>query len=50
MNKYQGVSLPKKLLNLIDKNMNKSGYTNKTEFIRQAIRHELERCRGVEVK
>ena len=43
MNKYQGVSLPKDLLNQIDAKLHKHGYLNKVDFIRQAIRIELER-------
>ena len=43
MSKYQGVSLPKKMLNLIDEAIVNQPYNSKTEFIRQAIRHELER-------
>jgi len=43
MNKYQGISLPKKLLDKIDEKIKGHGFTNKTEFIRQAIRHELRR-------
>ena len=45
MSKYQGLSLPKKLLDKIDEAIEDAPYTNKTEFIRQAIRHELERTR-----
>jgi metal-responsive CopG/Arc/MetJ family transcriptional regulator len=43
MNKYQGISLPKKLLNKIEETIEEHGFTNKTEFIRQAIRNELRR-------
>lgn len=47
MSNYQGVSLPKKLLNQIDENLENSVYISKADFIRQAIRHEIERvCRG----
>ena len=46
MSNYQGISLPKKLLNLIDEAIVNKPYNSKTEFIRQAIRHELERVRG----
>lgn len=45
MSKYQGISLPKKLLNLIDEAIINKPYQSKTEFIRQAIRHELERAK-----
>jgi metal-responsive CopG/Arc/MetJ family transcriptional regulator len=43
INKYQGVSLPKRLLDLIDSKKEEFGFTSKTDFIKQAIRHELER-------
>jgi len=45
MSNYQGVSLPKDLLNKIEEAIENKTYTNKTEFIRQAIRHELERVK-----
>jgi len=45
MSKYYGVSLPKELLDRIGKAIENQGYTNKTDFIREAIRTKL---KGVE--
>jgi metal-responsive CopG/Arc/MetJ family transcriptional regulator len=43
MAKYQGVCLPNELLYRIDQNTIGMGYTSRTDFIKQAIRRELER-------
>lgn len=43
MNNYQGVSLPKQLLKLIEEKTKGLGYTNKVDFIREAIREKLDR-------
>ncbi|MCK5112541.1 MAG: ribbon-helix-helix protein, CopG family, partial [Thermoplasmatales archaeon] len=43
MTKYYGVSLPKDLLERVGKAIVNQGYSNKTDFIRQAIRNELRR-------
>ena len=45
MLKYNGVCLPKNLLNLIDENREKYGYTSKADFVKQAVRRELERLK-----
>ena len=45
MAKYQGISLPKPLLNKIKNAIKNDEYTNSSEFIRQAIRHELRRMK-----
>jgi metal-responsive CopG/Arc/MetJ family transcriptional regulator len=42
--KYQGVSLPKDLLEKINMNeLKKRGFTSKTDFIKTAIRNELQK-------
>ena len=43
MNKYQGVSIPKELLQLIDLKGKNHGYTSRADFIRHAIREKLDR-------
>jgi metal-responsive CopG/Arc/MetJ family transcriptional regulator len=43
MAKYQGVCLPNELLYRIDQDTKGMGYTSRTDFIKQAIRRELER-------
>ncbi len=48
MVEYQGLSLPKKLLNYIDEAIKNAPYMTKNEFIRQAIRHEIERAKNNE--
>jgi metal-responsive CopG/Arc/MetJ family transcriptional regulator len=45
MKKYQGISLPKKLLDMIDSKKETFGFTSKADFIKQAIRHELQRLK-----
>lgn len=45
MSHYQGISLPKKLLNLIDEKIEGTGFTSKTDFIKQAIRNEIRRLK-----
>ena len=47
MSKYNGVCLPKDLLNLIDEKKGKFGYTSRADFIKQAIRRELERLNKI---
>ena len=43
MGKYQGVCLPNELLFRIDEKRKGLGYTSRTDFIKQAIRREIER-------
>jgi metal-responsive CopG/Arc/MetJ family transcriptional regulator len=43
MPKYQGVSLSKELLDIIDTKIEGYGYQSRADFVRQAIRRELER-------
>lgn len=43
MGNYYGVSLPKTLLDRIDKIKEKYGYATKADFIREAIRKELDK-------
>jgi len=43
MSNYQGVCLPNELLYRIDETTRGMGYTSRTDFIKQAIRRELER-------
>ncbi len=40
---YQGLSLPKKLLNQIDEAIENKAFTSKIDFIKHAIRNELQR-------
>ena len=40
---YQGLSLPKRLLDKIDEAIQNEAYTNKTDFIKCAIREKLEK-------
>ena len=42
MNTYEPVSLPKKLLHLIDEKKSTHGYTSRADFIKQAVRKELD--------
>jgi len=50
MNQYNGVSLPKNLLQKINEKRKKFGYTSNADFIRQAIRRELDRIERLEEK
>ena len=43
MSNYQGISLPKEMLETINKERVGFCYSSTTDFIKQAIRHELER-------
>lgn len=46
---YQGVALPQELLDCIDeKRLVFKSYTSRTDFIKQAIRRELERLTKLE--
>lgn len=45
MRKYQGVCLPNNLLELIDKNKEKLGFTSRADFVKQVVRKELERLK-----
>ena len=47
---YQGVCLPNELLKRIDETRKGLGYTSRTDFIKQAIRRELERLDKCKVK
>jgi metal-responsive CopG/Arc/MetJ family transcriptional regulator len=40
---YQGISLPKKILDLIEKTIEGQPYNSKTEFIQEAIREKIKR-------
>ena len=50
MRNYQGVCLPNELLYRIDQTTEGMGYTSRTDFIKQAIRRELERICKSKVK
>ena len=43
MSNYQGISLPKEILKTIDRERAGFCYSSTTDFIKQAIIHELER-------
>jgi len=50
MSKYQGVCLPENILRLIDEKKQSFGYTSRADFVKQAIRRELERLDRITVK
>lgn len=50
MNRYNGISLPKNLINRIDRIREKYGYTTKADFIREAVRRELDKLEKRESK
>lgn len=43
MNNYVSVCLPRILTNLVDRQVKKLGYTSRADFIKQAVRNELQR-------
>jgi metal-responsive CopG/Arc/MetJ family transcriptional regulator len=43
MKRYQGVSLPKELLIRVDFAIDGMGYSSTTDFIKQAVRKDLDR-------
>lgn len=43
MTKYMSVCLPVEILKLVDKKIEGRPYTSRADFVKQAIRHELER-------
>jgi len=46
MVEYQGMTLPKKLIQLIDMDkLKEKGFSSKTDFVKQAIRNELHRVK-----
>ena len=49
MSRYLSVCLPKKLLKLVDAKKGDK-YTSRADFVKQAIRRELERVERVTVK
>lgn len=43
MSKYDCISLPKELVRIVDEKIQGKGYSSRAEFVKQAIRRELER-------
>lgn len=50
MPKYNGISMPKNLLDRIDRVKKKYGFTTKADFIRQSVRNELYKLEIMEIK
>lgn len=46
MGNYQGFSLDRELINIIDESIKGQGYSSRADFVRQAIRNELKGIRG----
>ena len=42
-NNYQAVSVPTDMIKIIDKGIKGKGFSSRAEFVKQAIRNELER-------
>lgn len=45
MTKYVCLSIPEKLMKLVESKVEKFGYSSRTDFVKQAIRHELRRLK-----
>lgn len=44
-NNYQAVSVPEEMIKIIDKTIKGKGFSSRAEFVKQAIRNELERLK-----
>jgi metal-responsive CopG/Arc/MetJ family transcriptional regulator len=44
-NNYQAVSVPIEMIGIIDKAIKDKGFSSRAEFVKQAIRNELERLK-----
>ena len=47
LKKYTSVTLPIELLAVFDLTIKGKGYSSRAEFVKQAIRHEINRVGGV---
>lgn len=43
---YQAVSVPREMIGIIDKVIKGKGFSSRAEFVKQAIRNELERLKA----
>ena len=50
MTKYVCLSIPKQLMNKVDEKLSFFAYSSRTDFVKQAIRRELERVERITVK
>jgi len=48
MTKYVCISIPEQITQMIDKKYPVYGYSSRADFVKQAIRHELERLSVVQ--
>lgn len=50
MPKYVCLSIPEKLMQLVDEKLEKFAYSSKTDFVKQSIRRELQRLEKFDKK